>query len=112
MFRIAAIGAATCLALGASAQTVPLSHLERVDSDGDGAVSRGEFDTFAARAFQMLDTNSDQSLSQAEFEGQVEGASFSDLDENGDGMVARQEFGRRMTANFNAADRDGNGVID
>ncbi len=112
MFRIAVIPLVVCVGFPLLAQTVPFSHLERVDSDGDGAVTRDEFDTFAARAFQMLDTNSDSSLSQAELEGNLDAGAFSDLDEDGDGMVARQEFGRRMTANFNSADRDGNGIID
>lgn len=104
--------AAACVALQASAQTVPLGHLDRVDANGDGAVSRAEFDTFAATAFQMLDTNRDQSLSPAETEGNLEGGSFSDLDADGNGAVSRQEFGQRMTADFAAADRDGNGMID
>ena len=102
--------AAACVALQASAQTVPLDHLARVDTDGDGSVTRAEFDTFAATAFQMLDANSDRQLSAAEVEGHID--SFAQLDANGDGVASRQEFGQRMTANFSAADRDGNGIID
>ena len=113
MNRLTTIAAAaTCVAFQVTAQTVPLGHLERVDADNDGAVTRSEFDSFAATAFQMLDTNSDGALSAAELQGHLEGGSIADLDEDGNGMVSRPEFGRRMSANFAAADRDGNGVID
>lgn len=113
MRTIATLAAAAALvAVQASAQTVPLDHLSRIDQNGDGAVTREEFDTFAASAFQMLDTNGDRQLSAAEAEGHVEDGAFADLDANGDGMVTRQEFGQQMTTEFAAADKDGNGIID
>jgi hypothetical protein len=106
--------AATCLASQAFAQADGLDpdDLARIDTNGDGSVTREEFDVFAATAFQMMDDNSDRSLSPAEAGPDVTGAAFAAMDTDGDGAVSRQEFGRQMTADFGAADRDGNGIID
>ncbi len=115
MNRIAALGiAAACLAVPAAAQDMALgsAELNMIDANGDGAVSREEFDTFAARAFQLMDANSDRMLSPEEAGPDISDAAFADMDTDGDGMVSRQEFGRQMSADFAAADRDGNGMID
>lgn len=111
--RIAATAAAALIATPIWAQSeMSQSHLEALDTNGDGAVSRDEFDTFAARQFQRLDSNSDGSLSAAELEGSALEDAMSELDADGDGTVSRREFGRQMSADFAAADRDGNGMID
>jgi hypothetical protein len=110
MKTIALIAAAASLAaFQADAQIMGQDQLAAIDANGDGAVSREEYDTYGARAFQRLDTNGDLSLSAAEMDGKI---SVPGLDADGDGMVSRQEFGRRMTTDFNSADKDGNGLID
>lgn len=113
MKRIATIAAAAvCLAFPVSAQTIGDTELARIDTNGDGVVTREEFDAFAARAFQLLDKNRDRQLSAAEMAGNLPADAIAKLDADGDGVVTRQEFGRQMTADFNAADKDGDGVIN
>jgi hypothetical protein len=101
--------AAVCAAFQVQAQALHDGHLSAIDTNGDGAVSREEYDTYGSRAFQRLDMNGDRSLSAAELEGRV---SVEGLDADGDGVVTREEFGRQMTSDFAAADKDGNGMID
>ena len=111
--RIAAIAAAAFIATPIWAQSeMTQGHLQALDTDGDNAVSREEFDTFAARSFQRLDSDSDSALSASELDGSALQGSMSELDANGDGVVSRQEFGRQMSADFAAADQDGDGMID
>jgi Ca2+-binding EF-hand superfamily protein len=112
MKRIVTIALAACLATQVSAQAeIGDSQLAAVDTNGDGMVTRDEFDAFAARAFQTLDTNSDRSLSATELSAGSLSDSMSDLDADGNGDVSREEIGRQMIADFSAADQDGNGVI-
>jgi hypothetical protein len=115
MKRIAAVAAAASLtAFAASAQVATLGEadLARIDANGDGSVTREEFDAFAARAFQMLDSNRDRSLSAAEMEGDLSADAIAELDADGDGAVSRQEFGRQMYSDFAEADKDGDGILN
>jgi Ca2+-binding EF-hand superfamily protein len=106
--------AVTALATHVSAQSAALTQgdLAALDGDGDGAVTRAEFDTFAATAFEMMDADDSGTLSGAELDPHITSESFDELDADGDGMVSRSEFGQRMSADFAAADRDGNDIID
>ena len=113
MKLIAAIAAATFFATPIWAQSeMTQAHLEALDANEDGAVSRDEFDAFSARTFERLDADSDRSLSASELAGSAIEGALSDLDADGDGAVSRQEFGRQMSADFAAADQDGDGAIN
>jgi Ca2+-binding EF-hand superfamily protein len=111
MKRVSLLAAAAAFAaVPAFAQPLHEGHLAAIDTNGDGSVSLEEYDAYGARAFQRIDVNGDRVLSPEELKEvqmAVEG-----VDSNGDGTITRQEFGQQMTADFNAADRDGNGLID
>lgn len=111
---LAAIAACVSFAAAqASAQVVmDEASLKAIDTNGNGTIEQSEFDTFAARSFDRMDKNNDRMLSADELNPVLKGETASQLDRDGDGMVSRSEFGQQMTADFKAADKDGNGVLD
>jgi hypothetical protein len=97
----------------------------RFDADGDGAVSRQEFDESHARAagerFARLDSDADGSLTQAELDAARErmrahrGERAERIDTDGDGAWSLPELQAvrpGMTAEqFNRLDRNADGLI-
>ncbi|MEM1350844.1 MAG: EF-hand domain-containing protein [Pseudomonadota bacterium] len=112
--RIIAISALAAVAMPAIAQNVALddSHLNMLDKDGDGAVSKAEFDEFANFAFEAIDDNGDGTLSPDEVDDHVTGDAFGMLDDDEDGSVSASEFASQMDEDFESADRDGDGVLN
>jgi len=96
------------------AQQAPLgeSHLNALDGDGDGAISKTEFDEFTNYAFDAMDTNNDGALSPDEVDDHVVGDAFKMLDDDGDGSVSSSEFSSQMQDDFAAADKDGDGILN
>lgn len=115
--------------------------LQRLDTDGDGAISLQEFQAAGDARFARLDTDGDGRFSPAELAAagpgwgkqdgeragpRAEGRSeeraarmeqhrarlFSRMDADGDGYVNRAEFDDAHLARFSALDLNGNGVID
>ena len=83
------------------------SELRRLDRDGDGAISRGEW-RGKPEVFPRLDRNSDGVLSRAD---RTNGARRRHgLDRNRDGVVTRSEW-RGNDASFRIKDRNGDGVL-
>lgn len=82
----------------------------RLDADGNGAISRAEFDTYmrgrlAAKTDEIdaamagLDSNRDGKLSPAEVKSIKElAANFTPLDQNKDGFVSRAELQAAIVA--------------
>jgi Ca2+-binding EF-hand superfamily protein len=119
---------------GASA---PLSHFDRLDTNRDGFLARGELEaagiTFRAAmpletaeaAFHRLDVNRDGFLSRSEVDGTlagIPGASFDASDSNRDGFLSMTEAMPHLrwlesrntagsTASFEALDRDRDGFL-
>jgi Ca2+-binding EF-hand superfamily protein len=87
------------------------SHLAALDKDGDGAVSKQEYETFTRFAFDTIDTNDDGSLSSSELGVYVAGSGFSILDDDGDGSVTSDEFMTQMAEDFAVGDQDGDGAL-
>lgn len=79
--------------------------LARLDTDGDGRISRAEF----VAPFDRLDRNHDGVIDASEMEGDGPGGRFlARLDTNGDGKVSRAEY----EAPFARLDANGDGFID
>jgi Ca2+-binding EF-hand superfamily protein len=107
-----------------SAQTVPAARLlERLDSNGDGSVSKDEIAAVRERLFARFDLNGDGTVDDTEIEarrnaimdravaGQARlGREMHRIDKNGDGKVSRDEF-RGRTILFDLADRDSDGRL-
>lgn len=92
--------------------------LERLDGDGDGAISRDEARAFGDRRFADWDRDGDGWVSEAEMieaaqERVVLGVAkvFARLDTNGDGRLERAELEAGGTALFDRIDADGDGRV-
>ena len=83
------------------------TELRRLDRNGDGAISRGEW-RGDMDAFNRLDRNGDGVLSQADRTNQ--GRRFHGLDRNRDGVVTRSEW-RGNDRSFELKDRNRDGVL-
>ncbi len=115
---------------------LPNSHdaagfLELYDDDGDGTVSRAEFDLARNTQFARTDANRDDALSRAEYLAEFRSRihahiaslvgsdpdrqsriRFAALDTDKDGGMTFEEYqasGKRL---FERGDRDGNGIVD
>jgi Ca2+-binding EF-hand superfamily protein len=94
--------------------------MHKIDTDGDGSVSREEWVAFQDKVFAMLDKNKDGNVDAKEFMShEKEMASFATggfakglqtmdmmhkIDANGDGMVTHDEFIAYQTKVFDAMD--------
>jgi hypothetical protein len=108
----------------AHAQSMPAATLlDRLDTDGDGIVSRAEIAAARQRLFSKLDLNGDGTLDADEIEtlrdaimDRADAAQarlarqWRGMDTNRDGGVSEAEFTGR-TLLFDLADRDGDGRL-
>lgn len=96
--------------------------LEKLDTDGDGAITKAEVEAAKAAKFAEADANGDGSLTMAELEAFKEAERtrrmeamkqrmFEKSDTNGDGAISLDEFESRGAPMFERADADGDGVI-
>lgn len=95
--QLTCMAAAVLLAATASGQQGRMwERMQRMDTDGDGAISREEF-TGPVRIFDRLDADGDGAITQEEFGGkvkedQVPGEDhFAAMDGNGDGRITSDE---------------------
>lgn len=86
----------------------PLGMLQRLDLDGDGKVTRAEYEA----PFALLDTNKDGVIDQTELaaapQGPGGGGRLRRLDRDGDGKVSRAEYAMI----FDRLDTNKDGVVD
>ena len=93
--------------------------LQKVDADGDGAVTQAEIDTFRSALVSEADASGDGNISLAEFETiylkMVQNRmvdAFQRLDEDGDGMVTQAEMDEKFGNVVERMDRNGDGKLD
>lgn len=83
---------------------VPAEQLARIDSDGDGRVSRAEYRAWMSRGFRAMDVNGDGVLQPREL---PPGTSF----RRGQALTL-VEHHARIDARFKLQDIDGDGFLD
>lgn len=105
-------------------------HFKEMDKNGDGAVSKKEFEVFHNERFKELDSNKDGKLAQDEMGGGMRGGMgpkgpmmggglmfeqrFKEVDVNNDGMLSKDEaeIGMPMAfANFDEYDSNKDGKL-
>jgi Ca2+-binding EF-hand superfamily protein len=111
---LVSLSACIAFALPAVAEQIDINdgNLNALDANGDGAVSKAEFDTFTGFAFEKMDKDGDGSLSPDEVDDHVVGDAFNMLDDDGNGSVSSGEFSSQMEEDFKAADKDGDGLLN
>ena len=109
-----AVALTTALAAPAVAQQISMndSHLNALDKDGDGAISKTEYDAFTGFAFEKMDRNKDSVIAPDELDDHLIGDAFQMLDDDGNGSISEAEFMLQMEEDFTAADQDGDGVLN
>jgi len=103
---------ATGLAMAQQAPAMHEGHLNQLDTDNDGGVSQGEYQSFMTEGFARLDRNGDGVLVESEVTGVLTPEQFASVDANGDGGASRNEFLNRVMSDFASADRGGDGQLN
>ncbi|MEQ8556718.1 MAG: EF-hand domain-containing protein [Henriciella sp.] len=96
--------------------------IEKMDTNGDGQITKAEVEAHKAQRFAEADANGDGSLSMAEMEAfravqrarRMEArqqAMFDRRDANGDGVISADEFGGRGAMMFDRLDVDDDDII-
>lgn len=98
--------------LGAFAQSMPNSTLEFLDANDDIQVSREEISERMDLLFEPMDANGNGRLEFPEVEEFMTREIFDDTDQNGNGSITKSEYREQVLEDFDAADTDGNGVLN
>lgn len=93
---------------------------DKADLNGDGKITRAEFDTARESAFRKMDRNGDGVLAKADFPRASRSPRFAEkfgalqgrADVNHDGVVSRAEYQSNGAAHFGLADSNHDGAID
>ena len=88
--------------------------MDSADKNRDGKIGRVEFLERMREAFFFVDANKDGFLIIDEYR-QIQGADprrFAAADRNKDGKLSLDEFLKAVTGDFDAADKDDDGVLD
>ena len=89
--------------------------IESADENQDGRIDRIEFLHRMKEAFFFVDANKDGYVTLEEYQQAIQGADpqrFARADRNQDGKVSMEEFLKAINTDFDAADKNGDGVLD
>ncbi|MDH5822008.1 hypothetical protein QFW77_03235 [Luteimonas sp. RD2P54] len=100
MAAAAALGLAATAAPAAAQIAATTDYLARMDADGDGRVSLGEYQDWMSYAFDAMDADGDGTLAPAEQPG------------SRGRPIARAAHLARLTDRFNRQDLDRDGFLD
>lgn len=94
------------------------AHMAKVDTDGDGKVSKTEAEAARKEHFKSADMDGNGSVSFDEFEAMAERrrqmklkSKFERSDKNGDGVLTSEELGSHRDGHFEKMDKNGDGEI-
>jgi hypothetical protein len=105
----------------AAAQPGAADRFAEADANGDGAVTRVEFEAARMARFSRLDRNGDGAIGRDDFgrllrfrqqAGQRLDEMLAEADANHDGRVTRAELQQAPTPLFDRADANGDGRVD
>lgn len=107
---------ATPVALAQSAQAVTRQQvMETADKNKDGRIGRVEFLERMKEAFYFIDTDKDGYVTIVEYQRSIQGADparVATADRNKDGKISMDELLKIVSADFDEADKNDDGVID
>lgn len=87
--------------------------MARLDTDGDGKVSRAEYDAQSARRFARMDINGDGVVDRAEMAALIgRGRMAGRIDADGTGTLTRAQYDAQAGQRFARMDANEDGLID
>jgi len=98
------LGASLAFATGALANT-----FGDKDANGDGQITKAEYDATVTADWTKLDADGNGQVSTQEAGGKA--ATLASADTNGDGQISQSEFLTKKTDWWTRADADGNGSV-
>ncbi|RLD67708.1 MAG: hypothetical protein DRI84_01710 [Bacteroidetes bacterium] len=90
---------------GTDAEGEEQDHFSAIDTDGDGMISKEEFNVHATSEFSMKDKNEDGKITADEC------PSFEMLNKDGDDFISNEEFETGHIEMFNKMDKDADGSV-
>ncbi|WP_459615963.1 EF-hand domain-containing protein [Bordetella sp. 2513F-2] len=87
------------------------AHLKQVDTDGNGGVSKAEYQAYMISGFSRIDADGDGSLGKGELSGILTEEQIAIMDVDKDGKVTQVEYMEQVLRDFDAADRVKDGEL-
>lgn len=102
----------TAFSNAAISQSMPEAALKFLDQDQDLVVTREDMSQQMDLLFDPMDANGNGRLEFNEVESFMSRGVFDDADSNANGTVSKSEYREQVLEDFEAADVDGDGVLD
>jgi len=117
-FLIALPLSASLLAAAPDHRPGPGMMLERMDTDGDGQITRTEYETAHGTRFSAMDTNNDGALTADEMNKmrqtkreEMRQRRFDRMDTDGNGQISEEEFNTQGSEMFSSMDANQDGTV-